>query len=149
MNKYFELLKSGREPSVDTAKPAKPQTAGLAALAVPPDDPFSRMRAAAPDPANIPPDCVGALHDPDGGLYLPWGPYLSAGDVHRMRVELIGMVEELSMLERWASANREDVLTRVMRGPLADLLPNVAYFRERLEAAHAEATARGALERRT
>ncbi|WP_155687518.1 hypothetical protein [Burkholderia cepacia] len=99
--------------------------------------------------AEIPPDCVGALRDPDGGLYLPWGPCFSVDDVRRMRTELIGMVEELSALECWASSYRENVLTRVIRGPLADLLPNIAYFRERVEAARAEAAARAALDRRT
>ncbi|WP_124646292.1 hypothetical protein [Burkholderia sp. Bp8990] len=141
MNKYLQMLKSGRDPSGYTAKPAKPQTPGLAVLAVSPHDHFSKMRDAVHGPENIPADCVGALRDPDGGLYLPWGPCLSAVDVHRMRAELIAMVEELSALERWASAHRQDVLTRVIRGPLADLLPNIAYFRERLEAARAEAAA--------
>ncbi|AOI57201.1 hypothetical protein WI26_06085 [Burkholderia diffusa] len=66
-----------------------------------------------------------------------------------MRTELIDMVEELSALEGWAHLHRENVLMRVIRGPLADLLPNIAYFRERLEAAHAEAAARAVLDRRT
>lgn len=145
MNKYLQMLKSGRDPSGYTAKPAKPQTPGLAVLAVSPHDHFSKMRDAGHGPTNIPADCVGALHDPDGGLYLPWGPCLSAVDVHRMRAELIAMVEELSTLERWASAHRQDVLTRVIRGPLADLLPNIAYFRERLDATRAEAAARAVL----
>ncbi|MGI0505473.1 hypothetical protein ABY44_20640 [Burkholderia sp. ZZQ-2] len=109
----------------------------------------AHLRAVADDTEPILADCDGALRDPDGGLYLPWGPCLSAGDVHRMRAELIAMVEALSELECWASAHREDVLTRVIRGPLADLLPNIAYFRERLEAAHAEAAARAVLDRRT
>ncbi|MDN7458181.1 MULTISPECIES: hypothetical protein [Burkholderia] len=107
------------------------------------------LRAAADDAESIPADCVGALHDPDGGLYLPWGPYLSRDDVHRMRAELIRMVEELSALERWTSAHRDDVLARAIRGPLADLLPNTAYFCERLEAVHAEAAACAALDRRS
>ncbi|RDK04826.1 hypothetical protein DLM46_01000 [Paraburkholderia lacunae] len=36
-----------------------------------------------------------------------------------------------------------------MRGPLTDLLPNISYFRERLEAARAAASARAALEMRS
>ncbi|QVN10285.1 hypothetical protein [Burkholderia sp. LAS2] len=109
----------------------------------------AHLRAAADDAEPIPADCVGALHDPDGGLYLPWGPRLSAQDVDQLRAEVINLIEQLAHVEGWASARRDDVLTRAIRGPLADLLPNLAYFRERLDAAYAEAAACAVLDRRT
>ncbi len=106
-------------------------------------------RDAANDPASIPADCIGALQSSDGGLYLPWGPYLGPDDVRRMRAELVAMIEALCDLEQWDAGRRDDVLTRAIRGPLADLLPNIAHFNERLTEARAEAEARAALERRT
>ena len=106
------------------------------------------LRAIANDVEHSRADCAGALRDPHGGLYLPWGPYLSPDDVRRMRADLAGMIERLSKLEGWPRALTDDVTDRAMRGPLADLLPNLAYFRERLDAAHAEAATRVALDRR-
>jgi hypothetical protein len=99
--------------------------------------------------ARVPEECVGALRSADGGFYLPWGPYLTPDDVSRMRAELVGMIEELANLECWPETYRDDVLSRAIRGPLADLLPNIAYFNERLSEARAEAAARAALDRRT
>ena len=91
------------------------------------------------DPASIPADCVGALRDPDGGAYLPWGPYLSPDDVRRMRGDLVAMIEQLSTIEGWGRDHLDDVLTRAIRGPLADLLPNLHHFRERLKSARTAA----------
>jgi hypothetical protein len=110
---------------------------------------IDRERDAANDPELVSADCVGALHDPDGGLYLPWGPCLSPDDVRRMRAELVGMIEELSGLECWPESLLDDVLGRAIRGPLADLMPNLAHFTERLTEARAESAARDALDRRT
>ncbi|MDG0025952.1 hypothetical protein [Trinickia sp. Y13] len=105
----------------------------------------AHLRAAANDANAIPADCVGALRDPDGGLYLPWGPCLSIDDLRRMRAELVAMTEELCSLECWPKRYREDVLSRAICGPLADLMPNLAYFNERLSEARAEAAARVAM----
>ncbi|WP_052319429.1 hypothetical protein [Burkholderia sp. A9] len=107
-------------------------------------------RAPANDRPNepVPDDCIGALQSSDGGLYLPWGPYLDPESVERMRGELIAMIEQLSDLEDWPSGTRDDVLTRAIRGPLADLLPNVAHFAERLTTARAGVEARNLLDRR-
>jgi hypothetical protein len=58
------------------------------------------------------------------------------------------MIEELSSLECCPEPYRDDVLSRAIRGPLADLMPNMHYFTERLSAARAEAAARAALDRR-
>jgi hypothetical protein len=149
MNKYLEMLKSEKRAAVDPAKPAKHQSAGSAGFAGTQRDRFPEIRDAADDPASIPPDCVGALRDPEGGLYLPWGPYLLPGDVRRMRAELVELIEALAALERWPLSTFDDVISRAMRGPLVDLLPNLAHFRECLEVARAEAAALRALELHT
>jgi hypothetical protein len=81
--------------------------------------------------------------------FWPWAPYLGVDDVHRMRSELIGAIEEIASLECWPPEHRDDVLTRAIRGPLADLLPNVHHFNEGLQTARAEAAARAAVACRT
>lgn len=100
------------------------------------------LRAATDDAA----DCHGGLHSRDGGVYLPWGPYLSPDDVREMRGELAAKIKQLADLERWPQSDLNEVLTRGIRGPLADLLPNIAHFNERLMAARAVAAT---LDRRT
>lgn len=92
----------------------------------------------APSADAIPADCAGALHSRSGGLYLPWGPYLDPESVKRLRADLVGMIEELAVLEAWPDDCRDDVLARAIRGPLSDLLPNLHYFRERTDDARAE-----------
>jgi hypothetical protein len=99
----------------------------------------------AADDADYPADCTGALIDPDGGAFLPWGPYLSPDDVRRMRAELIGQIEELSGLECWPDSYRDEVLTAAVRGPLSALMPDLHHFTGRLSAARAESEAREAL----
>lgn len=48
------------------------------------------------------------------------------------------MVEALADLEAWPEEHLvDDVLSRAIRGPLANLLPNLAHFRERFGAARA------------
>lgn len=84
-------------------------------------------------------DCGGALRTRSGCFYLPWGPRLSSADVMRMRSDLVGMIEQLSDMEGWPKEHRNDVLTRAIRGPLSDLMPNLAYFRGRLDKARAAA----------
>jgi hypothetical protein len=81
--------------------------------------------------------------------FWPWAPYLTAADVERFRAELVGMIERLADLEQWPGDHRDDVLTRAIRGPLADLLPNLHHFNQRLTEATAEAAARDAIEKRT
>jgi hypothetical protein len=109
----------------------------------------SKNAEAANDPEAIPADCVGALHDPDGGLYLPWGPCLSPDDVQRMRADLVSLIETLADMEHWDAGRRDDVRTRAIRGPLADLMPNMHHFNERLSEARAEAEARDAVLRQS
>jgi hypothetical protein len=98
----------------------------------------------APPVDTVPADCVGALRTKSGALYLPWGPYLDPASVNRMRGELVAMIEQLAVMEVWPHECRDDVLTRAIRGPLSDLLPNLHYFRQRLDAARTEERARKA-----
>jgi hypothetical protein len=93
--------------------------------------------------------CAGALIDPDGGAYLPWGPYLSASDVRRMRADLAVLIEDLATLEGWPREHLDDVIGRAMRGPLHDLMPNLAHFHERTAAARAEHEASEAVKARS
>ena len=132
----------------DTVKIGGPKAAREAMrpeLAAHKSEIVAHLRTAANDPA----DCTGALIDPNGGAYLPWGPYLSAGDVHRKRAELAELIEDLADAEEWPAAYRDEVLARAMRAPLYDLLPNLAYFRERIADLDAEREARHLLRRRT
>ena len=41
------------------------------------------------------------------------------------------MIEDLAVRERWDAQRLNDVLSRAVRGPLCDLLPNLHYLRER------------------
>ncbi|KAA1015120.1 hypothetical protein FVF58_04150 [Paraburkholderia panacisoli] len=99
--------------------------------------------------AGVPADSIGALIDPNGGVYLPWGPYLSADDVQRMRTELLAMIEQLAALEGWPHKIFDDVMERAVRGPLSDLLPNLSHFHDRITGLKAERDAREVLNRRT
>jgi hypothetical protein len=83
------------------------------------------------------------------GEFWPWAPYLTTVDVERFRTELVGLIEKLADLEGWPDEHRDDVLTRAIRGPLADLLPNLHHFNQRLTEATAEAATREAVEKRT
>lgn len=83
------------------------------------------------------------------GEFWPWAPYLGADDVKRMRTDLVGMIERLSGMEDWPAGLRDDVLARAVRGPLADLLPNLHHFNQRLAEANAAAAAREVVEKRT
>ncbi|MFP3798688.1 hypothetical protein [Paraburkholderia sp. SIMBA_027] len=83
------------------------------------------------------------------GEFWPWAPYLGAADVQRMQTELVGMIERLADLEEWPDEQRDDVLARAVRGPLADLLPNLHHFNQRLTEAASVAAARKAVEKRT
>lgn len=58
---------------------------------------IAHLRAAANDAA----DSSGALLSDDGGLYLPWGPYLSANEVRRLQAELMKLIGEVADVEGW------------------------------------------------
>jgi hypothetical protein len=97
--------------------------------------------------------------DPDGkplgrsnepaGEFWPWAPYLTAADVQRFRTELVGMIDRLADMEQWSGEHRDDVLSRAIRGPLSDLLPNLHHFNRRLTEAAAGATEQIAAARRS
>jgi hypothetical protein len=89
-----------------------------------------------------------APHDEPAGEFWPWAPYLTAADVERFRTDLVAMVETLADVEQWPDEHREDVLTRAIRGPLADLLPNLHHFNERLTEARAAVAAQETAARR-
>ncbi|MFC0399241.1 hypothetical protein [Paraburkholderia rhizosphaerae] len=120
MNKYLSRLR----PGSNAAKPV-PSSVGFVSA------PGSRAQK------NASPDAPGE--------FWPWAPYLAAADVQRMRTELVGIIERLADMEHWPAKHRDDVLARAIRGPLADLLPNVAHFNERLMEANAAAAAREAV----
>ncbi|MET3229975.1 UNVERIFIED_ORG: hypothetical protein ABIC54_002160 [Burkholderia sp. 1263] len=80
--------------------------------------------------------------------FWPWVPYLTTADVERFRTELVAMIEKLADVEQWPAEHRDDVLARAIRGPLADLLPNLHYFNQRFTEATAEAAARRTVEKR-
>ncbi|MCA8199194.1 TubC N-terminal docking domain-related protein [Burkholderia vietnamiensis] len=90
-------------------------------------------------------DCEGALRTRDGSLYLPWGPRLPPDEVREMRTELVSLIEAIADYECWPETLRDEVRARAVRGPLADLLPNLHHFRERVIEAAAEYQAREAL----
>ena len=83
------------------------------------------------------------------GAFWPWAPYLNADDVQRFRVELVSAIEKLADMERWSTERRDDVLARAIRGPLADLLPNLHHFSHRLSEANAEAATRAKVQARS
>ncbi|WP_169740142.1 TubC N-terminal docking domain-related protein [Paraburkholderia acidipaludis] len=104
---------------------------------------------AANDPPAAPDDCAGALTDPDGGPYLPWGPYLAEDNVRRLRAELFAMVDELARAEGWTRERHADTMERAVNGPLSDLLPNIEYFNAKVIERRAEAEARELLAARS
>lgn len=129
---YDEFMRQWREGEAAATPPATPVTACSGSVT--------------PEPREA---SDGALRSRSGGLYLPWGPYLSADDVRRLRVDLAGMLEELAALEGWRRELLDDVMTRAMRAPLTDLLPNRHYFGERLKAMRAQLAARDEVARHT
>lgn len=82
------------------------------------------------------------------GEFWPWAPYLTTADVERFRTELVATIEKLADMEQWQDEHRDDVLARAIRGPLADLLPNLHHFNGRLTEARAAVAARETASRR-
>lgn len=154
-NLFLDLLSPVIRPDSPSVRPAEngvdkgvsplsPVSPGDDAKTHPPSPP-----ATASEPACIPDDCIGALLDSDGNPYLPWAPHLASEDVRRLRAELIDMIEDLATLEGWPRETLVDVMGRAVRGPLYDLMPNVAHFRERMDTIRTEQALREALNRRT
>jgi hypothetical protein len=103
----------------------------------------------APPAGAVTDDCAGALIDPDGGPYLPWGPYLEAANVRRLRGELFAMIDALARAEGWTPERYADTMGRAANGPLSDLLGNVEYFNTKLIERRAEVEARALLAARS
>jgi len=75
---------------------------------------------AANDPQAGPDVCVVALIDPDGGAYLPWGPYLATDNVRRLRAELFAMIDALAEAEAW-TPERASAFTVKVQGGVATI----------------------------
>ncbi|MGF6954732.1 hypothetical protein [Paraburkholderia youngii] len=146
VNKYLERLKRDQRPRITDVKIQKAPRGSLtelpkgASVSFVSDPPGRIQKIAAPDD--------GFDAGIDGGLFLPWGPYLEADDVRELRTELVGLIDTLAGIEHWPRNLRDEIMTRAVRGPLSDLLPNVHHFRERLAEAKADAHARELAARR-
>jgi hypothetical protein len=89
--------------------------------------------------------CVVAL---DGALnadgpYLPWGPLLNPDRLKQWQAELFDVVDELARLEGWRDDDYDLVIGAIERQPISTLRPDLAHFRERLDAARAKQTISG------
>ncbi|WP_322008282.1 TubC N-terminal docking domain-related protein [Paraburkholderia tropica] len=93
------------------------------------------LRKAANAPIPTTDDCVGALRDPDGGPYLPWGPYIDREQLAVMQRDLLAAVEELARRESWPDEYFDHVVYCIERQPISTLRPDLAYFNERLRIA--------------
>ncbi|RAS35861.1 hypothetical protein [Paraburkholderia bryophila] len=107
------------------------------------------LRAASNDLTPVPADCAGALRHLDGGLYLPWGPYVDQAQLRAMQRELFEVVDELAKLEGWKKDNYDHTMMCIERQPASTLRPDLAYFQSRLAAARADQAARDALAKRS
>lgn len=143
------LSKNAPMPEAATIEPATESGEGLGGFGGCPGSPVLKNESraanetgdAANDPQAGPDVCVVALIDPDGGAYLPWGPYLATDNVRRLRAELFAMIDALAEAEAWTPERYADTMDRAANEPLADLLPNVEYFNAKLIEPRAEAGA--------
>jgi hypothetical protein len=81
--------------------------------------------------------CAGSLMA--DGPYWPWAPYLTADSLEAMQQAVIKVVTELSRIERWSDEHYDIVVVEVGRQPISTLLPDLDYFRARLDKARAAA----------
>lgn len=102
-----------------------------------------------PPDGNISGNSAGALIDPNGGAYLPWGPYLAPADVRRMRGELCATIDELAARESWPRSHKNEILSLATDGSLANLLQDRRYFDARLRGQRVQSAAREQLAART
>lgn len=143
MNKYLARLKA----TSDAAKPTTPPSVSSVSEGA---GTFPKTNGASVSFVSAPGGRAQKNASTDApGEFWPWAPYLGDADVQRMQTELVEMIERLAELEDWPEEHRDDVLTRAIRGPLADLLPNLHHFNQRLTEATAAAAARKAAEKRT
>ncbi|CAD6551438.1 hypothetical protein ACFQ3P_30225 [Paraburkholderia sabiae] len=113
------------------------------------DEPPARQAANDPQTQPDDDDCAGALVDPLRGPYLPWGPHLAADNVRRLRAGLFAMIAEIANAEGWPRERFNGIMSRAVRGPLSDLLPNIEYFHSKVIERRAETEARALLAARS
>jgi hypothetical protein len=68
--------------------------------------------------------------------------HMSAAEFEKLRTEVVWLITELFVLERWSTSFLDGALDDAMAGSLASLMPNLEYFRERVAGVHAEIIAR-------
>ncbi|WP_175865569.1 hypothetical protein [Burkholderia cepacia] len=76
------------------------------------------------------------------GYRLAWGTWMSPDDIYRLRFELAGLIDQWADEQKWPLDRRAAAMCSAVRGPLSDLLPNLAHFRERMQEVFAERDAR-------
>lgn len=110
---------------------------------------LAHLRATENDSIETPADCVGALREPGGGLYLPWCLYIDSVQLAALQQELLEIVDQLANLERWHDDTYDRVIGAIERQPISTLLPDLGYFRDRLRIARAEDQVRQAATQRS
>lgn len=110
--------------------------------------PGSALAELKPEVAAHKPEVMAWLREHEEPPFWPWAPNLDADDVARLRTELATHIAALAALEHWPRDRLNEVTARAVRGPLSDLLPNVAHFRERVTEAQAEQQAHDEAARR-
>ncbi|MBY8605246.1 hypothetical protein K7N18_10390 [Burkholderia arboris] len=76
------------------------------------------------------------------GYRFAWGTWASPDDIDQLRFELAGLIDQLADEEKWSFDRRAAAMCSAVRGPLADLLPNLHHFRERMQEVFAARDAR-------
>ncbi|AYQ37631.1 hypothetical protein BLA9940_05937 [Burkholderia aenigmatica] len=93
----------------------------------------------------LPDDCKGSPVDRESGApYWPWGPRINPEQLATILRELLTAVDELAKLEHWRDSDYDHVVMCIERQPISTLLPDLGYFRDRLQIARAEVQAQHA-----
>ena len=93
----------------------------------------------------LPDDCKGSPVDRESDApYWPWGPRINPEQLATIRREILIAVDELANLEHWRNSDYDHVVMCIERQPISTLLPDLGYFRDRLEIARAEVQAQHA-----
>lgn len=93
----------------------------------------------------LPDDCKGSPVDRESGApYWPRGPRINPEQLATIQRELLIAVDELAKLEHWRDSDYDHVVMCIERQPISTLLPDLGYFRDRLQIARAEVQAQHA-----
>ncbi|MDS0802838.1 hypothetical protein [Burkholderia cenocepacia] len=98
----------------------------------------ANKRSPASDNAKMPtPDhCKDSAADRESGApYWPWGPRINPEQLETIRREILIAVDELATLEHWRDSDYDHVVMCIERQPISTLLPDLGYFRDRLQIA--------------